>query len=66
MGLPSEDMLSSYQQLLTTIKSFKGVQPYIIDTIRKVSEAKPKVNEIPINTVSDVIDLLSKIKTNRL
>lgn len=67
MGSQRDDIMNSYQPLISAIKSFRGSDAYILDIIAKVSSLPPKVRtDIKLKTVTDVVRLLTMIKTNKL
>ena len=55
----------NYLQLLSAIKSFRGPDAYIIDTIRKVATLPVKpVKYFSLRTSRDVANLLSAMRLN--
>lgn len=67
MDSQRNDILSYYQPIIKSIKSFRGADAYIIDTIEKVSALSPKMSvDMKMTSLYDVIKLLTMIRTNKL
>ena len=67
MDSQRNDIMSSYQPLIKSIKHFRGPDAYVLDTIAKVSSKKAKVpTDIKLSTLTDVAKFLQKIKLNQL
>ena len=67
MDSPEKDITSSYLQLINCVKSFRGADTYILDTIHKISHMPSNAaKKIRVEKASDVAELLSLLTTNRL
>ena len=67
MDYPENDIMSSYEQLISMIKNFRGPEAYILDTIEKVSALPVKINtNVKLEDTKDVVNLLSDIRLNRI
>ena len=67
MDYPESDIMSSAEQLISTIKNFKGPDAYVIDAIKKVSALPVKINtNVKLENTKDVVNLLSDIRLNRI
>lgn len=67
MDSQSDDTLSFYLPIIRSINNFRGPDAYVLDIIAKVSSLPAKKPlEINLTNLSDVIRLLTLLRTNTI